>query len=125
MSQFLTHAGEIFETARTGSASAQQEALTILIEREGQIRIVVGESSSREALERFNRYDSEASGSAYRVSRGPQGIRVEGRSDDNRCVLEGTPTLKTGARSAAASLGLLPNFPLYSLVSTPRLLACG
>jgi hypothetical protein len=108
VSRFFNHAHEIFETAAAAGEDASE--LTILIHKTGQIHIMQGAEAPLDTLQMQHGYAS-----AFRVSREAAGIRVEGRSGNQRCTLQADKPTPKNWTSAAAALGLTSDRPLYSL----------
>ena len=108
MSRFLDHASEIFEAA-SAAPEGYSAALTILIHSQGQIHIVDGEESPLDRLQA-----QHGGATAYRVTRGCGGVRVEGRAGSSRCVLEERLPVK-GVSAQATALGLFRDLPVYSM----------
>jgi hypothetical protein len=101
VSAFLKHAEEILETA--GQGSGEDLRLSILVGRDGAIRMVAGSDWELEPLRMHH-----GARSAYRVTRRAGCVQLEGRSDEGACVLRSGP---------AAGAGFLWNdFPRYQLV---------
>jgi hypothetical protein len=79
VNSFLRHADEIFHTAQEGTGDCE---MAILVHRDGSIHVVPDTGWATETLRQYH-----GAATVYRVSRkGPQ-VRVEARSDAERCEL--------------------------------------
>ncbi|HEY1335947.1 MAG TPA: hypothetical protein VGF59_00490 [Bryobacteraceae bacterium] len=102
MNAFIRHAEEIFRTAQAGIGDCD---LAFLVREGGGIQVVTAPESELEALRIFHGADA-----AYRVRRGPDGVRLEARSRTDSCRLE---TQTSARRIGFASL----DCPQYCLIS--------
>jgi hypothetical protein len=100
VSAFLEHAEQIMETAQQGTG--EDCRLSILVGREGGIRMVSGSDWELEPLRVHH-----GAQAAYRVTRRAGCVQLEGRSDDGICLLRSGPTAGYGH--------LWPDFPRYQL----------
>lgn len=93
MDEFLLNAQRLLDGARAVASLEQScSELAILIGRDGSIRTVSSPDWPLESL--ALKYGARL---AYLVSRNRSRIRVEGRADCRRCVLEAAPRgLETG-----------------------------
>ena len=105
MSRFLVDATEIFEAASVAPFGSSP-AMTILIHPQGQIHIVDGDEVPIDSLQARH-----GCRTAFRVTRGVNGVRVDGRDGSTRCVLH-----KANPPKQAATLGLFHDRPLYSMM---------
>lgn len=101
MSAFLKHAEEILETA--GQGSGEDCRLSILVGRDGAIRMVAGSDWELEPLRMHH-----GAQAAYRVTRRAGCVQLEGRSDEGACLLH------SGQEPAAGRLWA--DFPRYQIV---------
>src|SRR5262249_52298161 len=81
VSAFLKQAEEIFATA--GAAGAEGTELAVLVDHAGCIQVLAAGGWSAEAL----RVDRGAR-TVYRISRSAGRVRLEGRTAEQRCLLE-------------------------------------
>ena len=94
MNLFLHHAREILEAAEAASAGGEGcSDMTILVGRDGAIRMLAGSDWPLEALARH--HGAQAS---YRVSKRCGSVRVEGREESRTCLLESVPPSETRRR---------------------------
>ncbi len=80
VSAFLQHAEEIFQAARAGTGDCD---LAFFVKEGGGIQVVAAPDGEMEPLRIFHGADA-----AYRVRRGPGGVRLEGRSRTESCRME-------------------------------------
>jgi hypothetical protein len=78
VSQLFADAVRVFETAAQGS----EANFGILLDSQGALRIVPSDGWRPEALR-----EHYGAASVFQVTRGPSGLRVEGRSAAYSCVL--------------------------------------
>jgi hypothetical protein len=84
VSRFAETARELMDAAECAQRSgADLNEMTILIGREGGVRMIAGSDWPLEGLGRLHGAEM-----AYRISRNQAGIRLDGRSEGRRCVLE-------------------------------------
>ena len=108
MDTFLENARRIFEVATSDASDAgrdRHEEFAVLVRPDGGLHIL---------MENTPALDSTAlamgARTAYRVSRSGLGVRVEGREEGRRCLLEN--------QSPARGWGeLLRDSPLYTITS--------
>jgi hypothetical protein len=105
MQSLTEHARQIFEVAKAADGEAQDFAL--LIRPDGGLHFVMETPFSIEAATSY-----VGAQAAFRVTRSKDGVRVEGQSLGETCLLE--------ARNAQREL--LPDRPLYWM-SSPLLTA--
>jgi len=109
MDRFLADAHEIFDVARTAGLSANGgEAyadFTLLIGADGGIRMIAETAIALETLTSWH-----GSSVAYRVTRGTQGVRLEGRTRTRKCMFEESPP-------ESRRFSRLPDEALYSVIS--------
>jgi hypothetical protein len=97
---FLTHAEQILETARQGEG--EDCGLSILVGRDGGIHMVTGSDWGLEPLRMHH-----GARAAYRVTRRGGCVQLEGRSDQEACLLQ--------AGSPPPANRLWTDFPRYQL----------
>jgi hypothetical protein len=84
VSGFAENAKELMDAAESALRSgAGISEMTILISPEGGIRMIADSDWPLESLGRLH-----GARMAYRVSQDRAGVRVEGRADGRRCLLE-------------------------------------
>lgn len=105
MSLFLENAARIFETARS-APEAGTSGLTILIGCDGGIQVL-----SETGLPLDSLRAAQGAAAVYRVTRDGTGVRLEGRSARQKCVLESQGPSRTPR--------LPPDRPRYSLSGPP------
>lgn len=94
MDRFLDNAARIFEGGQSAvQAGCSESAWTVLIAREGGIRMVANSDWPLESLAR--EYGAEM---AYRVSVNGSQINVNGLSHGRRCALQSEPPSATFRR---------------------------
>lgn len=101
MDRFFENAQRIFDVA-VSAADSERQDFALLIRPDGGLHFVMESAFSLEAAAIHG-----GAGSAYRITRSRDGVRVQGRSLARDCVLE--------ARSAAREL--LRDQPLYRITS--------
>jgi hypothetical protein len=101
----LDNAAELLEAAEAASGAGEASSdWTIVVSREGGIRMLAGSDWSLESLQSFH-----GAQMVYRVRRGSDVIRVEGRAGSRTCLFE------AGKPNGAARL-LPADFPRYELL---------
>lgn len=101
MDTFLEHAQQILDVAR-GDAAGTAEDFALIVRPDGCLHFLMETPFSLAAAAA----DGGAR-SAYRVTRTPRGVRVEGWSAGRTCLLE----------DRAAGVELLKDQPLYRITS--------
>src|SRR6476659_89071 len=100
---FADHAASIFDTARTALESGQPPGeLTIIVGREGGIRVITESDWSLDSLAA-----EHGSASIYRVTQQKGSVRLEGRSGARTCIFEA---------DTAPMRPLLQDDPRYEIV---------
>ena len=101
--RFADHAASIFETARSALQAGQPSGdLTIIVNRDGGIRVISESDWSMESLAA-----EHGAASIYRVTQQKGLVRLEGRSGSRTCVFEA---------GAAPARTLLRDDPRYDVV---------
>ena len=91
MNLFLHHAREILVAAESADASGEAcSEMTILVGRDGAIRMLVDSDWPLEALARHH-----GAKAGYRVSKRGGSLRVEGREQSRTCLLESASPAET------------------------------
>lgn len=84
MTDFLTNAERIFETAASADGSELESGdLAILIGQDGAIHMLMGSDWPLNSLQQHH-----GASAAYRVSRSGVQVRVEGKSRTGSCLLQ-------------------------------------
>ena len=97
VSDFLTNAESIFETAASASgAELESGGLAILIGQDGAIRMLMNSDWPVDTLQAHH-----GASAAYRVSRSGGQIRVEGKSRTGSCLLQSEPVSSVAKRFLA------------------------
>ncbi len=97
VSDFLTNAERIFETAAAASgAELESGALAILIGQDGAIHMLMNSDWPVDSLQAHH-----GASAAYRVSRSDGQVRVEGKSRMGSCLLQSEPASSVAKRFLA------------------------
>jgi len=109
---FLENAQRIFDVARAVTqtdSSGESSDFVLLVRPDGSLHVIMESTVNPESAA-----IAHGARSAYQVSRSRGGVRVSGRSGDNRCELS------SGLVACQSPRALLRDQPLYVL-ATPEL----
>jgi len=100
---FLENAQRIFNVARTDS-SAESSDFVLLVRPDGSLHVIMESTVNPDSAA-----IAHGARTAYQVTRSRGGVKVSGRSGDNRCELS------SGLAARVPQRALLRDQPLYTL----------